>query len=600
MIELNLYNAFKAMSFDVDLDPFTRRYCLKRLNAEGYKFLTVTLPVLSKAVLASLEKGYFDRPLGFLWKGKSLAVFPRFLNKIFDPKTGIVRPDVDALAVYSLRQFCEYCYKLALPFDDTAIVQHTEKFLETDLSVPVLDYDNAYVDQLRTDFETYYPDLAHATVDGILAECRPRSGPGTFSGSEPDWYFRKYEDYNVPSYYSAVSWASKPTAGSPMPCTSSDPSYSELLFVPKDSRGPRVIIREPYSSLRYQLAFNSFLSQGLERASHKRINFQDQQVNRDLAEHSSVTGDNATLDLKDASDRVSHTIIKHIFRYSPGLLFFLLRRTSTVRLPDGKFHVLRKLSGMGSGYTFPCMSLLIHLTVTRTIVTYTGLPYRTVARSVYVYGDDLIVKTGFTGYAKTALERVGLLLNPEKCYHRGSFRESCGGDFFGGQDVAPVRLRLSGGNPEVASRTAKTARIRLTAFSNAVLQLERHARECVNAGLLDLATYYYLVLESHLGKLPQVAGDSPIIGRYTQLPLDYPQDATGAYKKVRVINPVPVVKSVEERCNPWVFLGTKVTPRDNNPLDYLCCTVGSAYGEVQVPRKVRLARCAVSGFRLMG
>lgn len=611
MIEVNLYNAFKAMSFDVDLDPFTRRYCLKRIRFEGYKFLTVTLPSLSKAVLRSLELGYFERPLGFQWKGKSLAIFSRFLNKIFDRKTGAVLENVDPLAVYSLRQVCEYCYKLALPFDEAQVSEYTDNFVETDLSVPDSEYDYAYVDQLRKDFETFFPQLARATVDDILSKYRPRSGPGTFSGAEPGWYMRKEFDYDVDPSFAHLAWASRPTRSSPMPRVASDPSVAELLFVPKDSRGPRVIIREPYSRLRYQLAFNSFLAKGLEKATRNRVNFQDQQVNRRLAESSSSAGDYATLDLKEASDRVSYTIMKHIFRNSPGLLHFLLRRTTHVVLPNGNLHYMRKLSGMGSGYTFPSMSLLIYLTVVRTISTRTGIPYKEVSRDVYVYGDDLIVRGRFVASAADALQRVGLMLNTEKSYYRGRFRESCGGDYYDGQDVTPIRLRLSGSKFRQASTSSKTSKICSPAFSNAVVQLERHARECVRAGLLHLSESYYRILERHLGRLPDVAGDSPVLGRYSILPLECPTDETGAYKNKRVLVPFPVTKRFTKRKlgvyrsedaeqrYAYTFLARSLK-RERTWLDALYPNAGSAYGEVDVPRKIRLARCSVSGFRLMG
>jgi hypothetical protein len=60
---------------------------------------------------------------------------------------------------------------------------------------------------------------------------------------------------------------------------------------------------------------------------------------------------------------------------------------------------------------------------------------------VYVYGDDIIIDSKFTESVVRGLSQIGLLVNLEKTYRSGPFRESCGGDFHFGMDVTPVRVR---------------------------------------------------------------------------------------------------------------------------------------------------------------
>lgn len=601
-MEVHTITLFKKVCNDVNLDPFTLRYCVRRLKTEGTQFLTVTLPQLSKAVLSSLELGYFNRPTCFAWKGRSLRYFRSFLNGIFDCNTGKVLVAPDPVALWQLRQLCEYAYKLALPFDEKALGEASDAFIAEDESLAAETFDADFVDQLRKDFETHYHEIARSTVVDVFKQTRPRPGPGTFSGknqyeyqTDLPWYARKDTDYSGHPAFAAYVAYNKPYRSAPCPdVATSDPTYSEVLFVPKDSRGPRVIIREPFTLLRHQMAFNSFMTTHLTRVSRGRINFQDQSVNRELARTASINRRNVTMDLKSASDRVSYRIVDTIFRNSP-LRKFIRSTTRFTKVPgkDG-LHRLHKLSGMGSGVTFPVMSLLIYLAICREVTNRSSLSYSQVKNLVYVYGDDVIVPSEYAFEAECALSKVLLKTNPSKCFRFSHFRESCGGDYFYGQDVAPVRLKLSGASLTVSNRDCK---IKITG-PLAVLQLERHCRVLVRNGMISTADYLYSVLEKTVGKLPFVSGDSPVIGRYSVVPPTYQEDSTGAYRKIKCI--FPVAKSVEINQCPHIFLGNFLAKVSRNVLDRLLYPDdGSAYGEVSIPRQVKYRRISVSAFRLI-
>jgi hypothetical protein len=626
-MELKLISLFNKLASDVDLDPLTVKYCTQRIKSEGLKFLTVTLPKLSKAVIHGLETGHFDRSTltCFAWKRQSLRYFTKFLDGIFDPRTGDLLPAPDALCIYLLRQLCEYFYKLAMDFTEDEVLTATQKFVSLDSSVPTSgEYDEQFVDQLRKDFETHYQILATATVSDILKYRRPRPGPGTFSQKSAyeratgyPWYVRKHNDQTVPESFKDFAYASRPLKRvfnfdekldanrpgynslrkAPMPTIANDLPISEVLFVPKDSRGPRTIVREPFPTLRYHLAFNMFAADHLERVSNARINFQDQAINRAIAQKASLDRGWATIDLRDASDSVSASIMAHIFRFSPGCGAFVKSRTPHCRLPSGQTIKLNKLSGMGSGLTFPSMSLLIHLAITRAIVDYYHIPYKVARLRVYVYGDDIIVPNNMVSIAMKALERVCLHVNKDKSFWRGRFRESCGGDFFGGQDVAPVRLKMSGAHIEASNSKC------IISFkgSLAIVELERHCRELVEAGLLSLAEYYYNALERTVGTLPTVSGESPVLGRYSITPHEYEQDGTGTYIKVRAIMPVPLSEKHDD-LDPYIFISKVINRCTMSLLEqrFFPSSSGSTYGEVEVPRRIKLKRQKISAFRLMG
>jgi hypothetical protein len=54
------------------------------------------------------------------------------------------------------------------------------------------------------------------------------------------------------------------------------------------------------------------------------------------------------------------------------------------------------------------------------------------------YGDDLVVWTVAYELTCEILTSLGFIVNEDKSYHNGSFRESCGGDYLAGEDVSSV------------------------------------------------------------------------------------------------------------------------------------------------------------------
>lgn len=600
-MKINVIKLFNKLADDVGLDPFDRHYCISRIKSEGIQFLTVTLPKLSKSVLVSLELGYFERPTCFAWKGRSLRYFRSLLSQIFD-RNGKVSSTACPYAIKRIRQLCEYTYKLCIPYKEDVLVEAESKFIANEEALAAAETDYKFVDQLRKDVGTFFKDLQTYHFHDAYKFSRPRFGPGTFSGNVRDFY--KYKEY-VKSYnldkFKHSSGYFKPYPSAPVKTKTirfDTNNVSELLFVPKDSRGPRTIVREPLHALRSQLSFFDFITNYLENKTGYRINFKSQDVNKHLALSSSIDKEFSTLDLKDASDMVDFKIIEHIFRETPLVSYFLKNtRTSDCVTPSGHVLKLRKLAGMGSGLTFPLMSFLIYLSIVRCCSTRFRIPYHIAMKKVYVYGDDVIVPTRWFNCALSALKKVKLKVNTEKSFTNSLFRESCGGDYYNGVEVAPVRLKCSNTDNSVVNGEL------VLKGSQTLLTLERHCRELVKSSMINTSEYIYSIIERKYGSLPIVTGESPVIGRYSIDPITYPTDNFGNYITKKVIVPVAESVGISNTCPYWHLskFFSKKSEITFDIEDFLnVSTNGSTFGTISVPRSIRYKSVKCSAFRLMG
>jgi len=177
-------------------------------------------------------------------------------------------------------------------------------------------------------------------------------------------------------------------------------------------------------------------------------------VNRRLAHKGSLDGSIATIDLSEASDRVSLALVNQLFASEPEILASLLAfRSKSVKLPagtpfNGKTIPLKKYSTSGSALTFPVETLVFFILSLSAVVKaemgqYSSLrsAISSLAQTVNVYGDDICVPSHDCSQVMGHLESFGLKVNRQKTFWKGSFRESCGGDYFKGYDVTPTYLR---------------------------------------------------------------------------------------------------------------------------------------------------------------
>jgi len=200
-----------------------------------------------------------------------------------------------------------------------------------------------------------------------------------------------------------------------------------LSFVPKNAKTDRGICTEPSLNVMFQLGVGSYMTR---RLLHFGVDLLDQRCNKALAKWGSITGALATLDLSMASDLISREVVYHLL--PPEWSDFLAYGRSSNAVVDGEVVKLQKFSSMGNGFTFPLESLIFYA-LAKACCEY--------PETVSVYGDDIIVPTHRYAQVVRVLNAVGFVVNNDKSFASGPFRESCGGDYFSGTDIRPFYLK---------------------------------------------------------------------------------------------------------------------------------------------------------------
>jgi len=196
-----------------------------------------------------------------------------------------------------------------------------------------------------------------------------------------------------------------------------------------------------------QAVYRSFISAyKRDRLLCKLIGFDDQVPNQKLARQGSLDQRTATLDLSDASDRVSNQLIREMLDRWPFLEQAVDSTRSRKAVVGGKTVRLAKYASMGSALCFPMEAMvfttLIFLGIQRSLNT--SLSRKDVKRlsgSVRVFGDDLIVPSDHVLSVVQTLEHFGARVGLSKSFWTGRFRESCGKEYYDGEDVSIVRVR---------------------------------------------------------------------------------------------------------------------------------------------------------------
>jgi hypothetical protein len=207
-----------------------------------------------------------------------------------------------------------------------------------------------------------------------------------------------------------------------------------LNFVPKTAKTDRAIVVEPMLNTMFQLGIGDYIARRLRPYG---VDIRDQTKNQNFACLGSLTGALATLDLSSASDTIATELVYHLLPID-WVIFLSRFRTGTILTKEGPIR-LQKFSSMGNGYTFPLETLIFY-----------ALSQACVKEGddhlVAVYGDDIIVPTYAVELLVRALRTAGFVLNPQKSFSSGPFRESCGKDYLRGIDIRPsyVKAPLSG------------------------------------------------------------------------------------------------------------------------------------------------------------
>lgn len=223
-------------------------------------------------------------------------------------------------------------------------------------------------------------------------------------------------------------------------------NYSKLTTVPKNAKTDRVICIEPDLNIFVQKGVGALLREKLKRFG---LDLNTQENNQRMARRAH-RDHLSTVDLAAASDTISYEVVQLLLPPAWVELLEFSRCPSTE--VDGKVIGLEKWSSMGNGYTFELETLIFYATALA--VTPEDQWHDTIT-----YGDDIILPTEYFPLLSEALDLLGFEVNTEKTFGYGRFHESCGTDWFDGQNVRPFYLRSTSHDfPSICYLYANNAR----------------------------------------------------------------------------------------------------------------------------------------------
>lgn len=200
---------------------------------------------------------------------------------------------------------------------------------------------------------------------------------------------------------------------------------NKFFTVPKTSTTLRPCCKEASINMMLQRGLGSIIRQRLT-AFGINLDIQDKYHEHLISKHAeSIT----TIDLSAASDSISWQLVQSVFPEDWVAHFRALRAPATI-LPDGSCRDLSKISSMGNGFTFELESLMFFCALWRRGKA-EKLPDWPLqcgsARSISVFGDDIIVAPDCYDRALSTLTTLGFKINLDKSHGISSpLRESCG------------------------------------------------------------------------------------------------------------------------------------------------------------------------------
>lgn len=232
-----------------------------------------------------------------------------------------------------------------------------------------------------------------------------------------------------------------PAVGTPHGDVANRIPHGALQFVPKSYKTYRSICMEDLSLVPYQQATFRAMDRWFRSTLSSRIDLQDQSRSRAMAmvgsKHPSTY---ATIDLSMASDSVSEALVRKWLWRTPLRDCLYATRSSVATYNDSEFE-LPMFAAMGSACCFPLECLVFALMCEATVRSIDG-PSMAGHAKWYVYGDDIVIETAYAPALIERLQRNGFIVNLEKSYvdPDSHFREACGGEYYAGEDVTPVRI----------------------------------------------------------------------------------------------------------------------------------------------------------------
>nr|UJQ85352.1 MAG: hypothetical protein 3 [Leviviridae sp.] len=341
-------------------------------------------------------------------------------------------------------EYFKYLYDFAclisrVTLEDVSSIEDAmiQKYLDQEEDMKTWEYDSTLVDELRAvcisrldDFclisdVSAYPDMHHS--NGATSECRRGVG-----------LEEKYKNMRIPKEFyfyfkrctglDLLEWPG-------VSLCESDELSSRIQFVPKGIDKKRVISMEPTGLVFVQNAMFRSFDELFKRHPEYRIDLHDQEKSRRLVTVGAKDGLYATIDLSAASDSVTISLLRGVFRDHWILPWLELSRTAKGELETGQCVEYEKAYPMGSPLCFP-IECFIFSSICELACKRLGVDadYR-------IYGDDIIVLSTIYKEVVYLLGKFHFSVNSEKSFAPCEFfKESCGAESFHGYDVSPCRI----------------------------------------------------------------------------------------------------------------------------------------------------------------
>lgn len=375
------------------------------------------------------------------------------LNSVIHSQTVVCRGCYNNDATRDLKCCAQYLMFLSkINFEGVGLEEKaTLDYLAFEAETSQLELSNCepYIPALQTILKEWLSDWNY---DGL----RSKHGPGSVADSTKD-KFQKYLHFATDNRTSYLYQNDKEVIDTILPfggLVRSLERCSKLVFVPKNITKLRTISMEPVTLQYLQQGCMESLYDYFDshRVLSKILQLKDQSQNQSFAYHGSITNDYATIDLSHASDSVNWNLTKALFARVPQLLRWLVCTRSThTLLPDGTKLALAKYAPMGSALCFPIESLIfaaiaelsIRLAKEQALDRNSDTGVRSRYTYLTVYGDDIILPTFAANKCIALLRLFGFTPNEDKSYLDGPFKESCGGNYFCGFDITPIKFAPS-------------------------------------------------------------------------------------------------------------------------------------------------------------
>jgi len=517
-----------------------------RVEHEGLSFLAITLASYGKAVETWLERGFVDPSDATEFRfGSRLTGLPPFLGgflgRVFDAASGVLMDNPDIEAIYALRQLTLVFGKIALPDEPSnglvslkgnqqVVSKERERramkeYIQCEKEVQ--EATNRLFPHDREDFRRIasllYDELfLKVNSDVALGKLVPKHGPGAVAdriSSNGKWNLRTWpsrlRQYFPPEEFLIVNEKPERVDRLQEELTLLEPGAElpvRVISVPKTLKTPRIIAIEPtamqYAQQGLFRSFRDFLKE--DGILSRMIGIEDQDPNRSMAQSGSHSGDLATLDLSEASDRVS---IQHVHdllgRHSELHGAVMACRSSKAEVRGHGTITLSKFASMGSALCFPIEAMVFLTVIFVGIEKELSSPLsrevlvKDFLGRVRVFGDDIVVPRDYVLSVVHELENFGFRVNVRKSFWTGRFRESCGREYYDGEDVSIVRVRrVLPRQRQDATGVISTVALRNLAYW---------------AGLWQTASWLDTYLRKLLIEFPNVGPDSPLLGRESVL-----------------------------------------------------------------------------------